>query len=119
MGSWQTCTPSASVYLLPLPVGGTLMVDRDRDTDRHQCKVAAGCWPPTAHCALLAGFYPCDPQPKGPSRRPQHRLMRRAQMNGESTTRALFDFYGRKLLFSEPLVQLVDGMLSVDPTRRS
>jgi len=65
--------------------------------------------------AMLAGFFPLD-EASGSDWRFERVKMSAAQ--GHSTTRTIFNFYDRPCMLSDPVVDLIDNMLSIDPRRR-
>ena len=64
---------------------------------------------------MLAGFFPLDEAAGADWRFERVKL---AIQNKLSVTRTIFGFYERKCNLSRPVVDLIDGMLSVQPQRR-
>ena len=66
--------------------------------------------------ALLAGFFPYEEA--SAARDWRFNKASKAQLKGLSNTRTIFGFYSRPCPFSDELVELLDGMLRIDPSRR-
>jgi len=65
--------------------------------------------------AMLAGFFPLDEATGADWRFERVKL---ATQNGMSAARTIFSFYERPCQLSRPVVDMIDGMLSVNPNRR-
>jgi serine/threonine protein kinase len=65
--------------------------------------------------AMLAGFFPLD---EATSHDWRFEKVKAAASNGLSATRTIFSFYDRACSFSRHVVELIDGMLSVQPENR-
>lgn len=66
--------------------------------------------------ALLAGFFPYEEA--SAARDWRFNKASKAQLKGLSNTRTIFGFYSRPCPFSAELVELLDGLLRIDPSRR-
>jgi len=65
--------------------------------------------------AMLAGFFPLDEATGADWRFERVKL---ATQNGMSAARTIFSFYDRPCQLSRPVVDMIDGMLSVNPKKR-
>ena len=66
--------------------------------------------------AMLSGFFPLNAASDNDSR---FRRLMEHQSNGHSTTKSVYGWYGRSCAhLSAPVVQLLDGMLAIDPQQR-
>jgi len=65
--------------------------------------------------AMLAGFFPLDEATGADWRFERVKL---ATQNGMSATRTIFSFYDRPCQLSRPAVDMIDGMLSINPKKR-
>jgi len=65
--------------------------------------------------AMLSGFFPLDEATNNDWRFKKIRL---GQHEGRSTIRVVYDFYKRPVHLSAEVVQLIDGLLCIDPAKR-
>jgi len=65
--------------------------------------------------AMASGFFPCEEASGRDWRFPK---LCRAQLDGHSSTHAVFGFYSRQCPFSEGLVALLDNIIQIDPRKR-
>jgi len=65
--------------------------------------------------AMLAGFFPLDEATGADWRFERVKL---ATQNGMSATRTIFSFYDRPCQLSRPVVDMIDGMLQINPKKR-
>jgi len=80
--------------------------------DTRACDVwSLGC----TFFALCAGFFVVD---RAHTSDPRFQRMQAAQATGNSAVRAIFALYNRPCPLSPGLVALLDGMLTIDPSRR-
>ena len=66
--------------------------------------------------ALVTGFFPLE---EACPRDWRFEKVARTQLAGRSTTRKIFEFYRRPCPLSDACVELLDGMLALDPRKRS
>ena len=65
--------------------------------------------------ALVAGFFVVD---RAMVTDPRFVKMQQAEARGQSKIRRIFGMYNRPVNFSDELVELLDGMLTIDPANR-